>query len=59
MDGRHPGTGAYDFRPVLGALARRGYAGWLSLEVFDFSAGADRIAADSLRYLQNEVAKLQ
>ena len=41
MDGRHPGTGFYDFKPVLQVLARRGYAGWLSLEVFDFSAGAD------------------
>ena len=59
MDGRHPSTGAYDYKPVLEVLARRGYAGWLSLEVFDFSAGADRIAADSLRTMESEVAKLK
>jgi sugar phosphate isomerase/epimerase len=57
-DGRHPGTGAYDYRAVLEVLARRGYRGWLSLEVFDFSAGADKIAADSLRYMESEIAKI-
>jgi sugar phosphate isomerase/epimerase len=51
-DGRHPGTGDYDFRPIFETLARRKYAGWISLEVFDFSAGAETIANDSIRYLQ-------
>lgn len=58
MDGRHPGTGSYDFKPVLAALARRNYQGWVSLEVFDFKAGAEKIAADSLRFLQSEIGKL-
>jgi sugar phosphate isomerase/epimerase len=58
MDGRHPGTGNYDFKPVLQVLARRGYSGWVSLEVFDFTSGADKIAADSIRFLQSEVSKL-
>lgn len=58
MDGRHPGTGSYDFKPVLGVLARRGYKGWLSAEVFDFSPGADRIAEDSLRYLEAQIAQI-
>ncbi|HWR51600.1 MAG TPA: sugar phosphate isomerase/epimerase family protein [Bryobacteraceae bacterium] len=58
MDGRHPGTGEYDFKPVFEVLARHGYKGWISLEVFDFSLGADRIAAESLRYLESEIAKL-
>lgn len=58
MDGRHPGTGKYDFKPVLEALARRGYVGWISLEVFDFSAGADRIAGDSLHFLESETARI-
>ncbi len=52
LDGRHPGAGDYDFRSLLAALAASGYRGWLSLEVFDSSPGADRIAADSLRYLE-------
>jgi sugar phosphate isomerase/epimerase len=58
MDGRHPGTGSYDFKPVLGVLARRGYKGWLSVEVFDFTAGADRIAEDSLQYLETQIAQI-
>jgi D-psicose/D-tagatose/L-ribulose 3-epimerase len=57
-DGRHPGTGSYDYKSLLEVLARRGYRGWLSLEVFDFSAGADKIAVDSLRYIESEIAKL-
>jgi sugar phosphate isomerase/epimerase len=57
-DGRHPGTGSYDYKSLLEVLARRGYRGWLSLEVFDFSAGADKIATDSLRYMESEIAKL-
>ena len=58
MDGRHPGTGSYDFKPVLEVLGRRGYAGWISLEAFDFTPGAEKIAQDSLRYLESEIAKL-
>jgi len=58
MDGRHPGTGNYDFKPVLATLARRNYQGWVSLEVFDFKAGAEKIAADSLRFLESEIGKL-
>lgn len=59
MDGRHPGTGVYDFRPVLEKLHQRAFAGWVSLEVFDFAAGAERIATDSLRFLESQIASLQ
>ncbi len=58
LDGRHPGTGTYDYKAVLEVLSRRGYAGWVSLEVFDFTAGADRIAVDSLRFLESEISKI-
>jgi D-psicose/D-tagatose/L-ribulose 3-epimerase len=58
MDGRHPGTGSYNFKPVLEVLARRGYAGWLSLEAFDFMPGADAIAGESLRYMEAQIAQL-
>ncbi|HWQ53610.1 MAG TPA: sugar phosphate isomerase/epimerase family protein [Bryobacteraceae bacterium] len=58
MDGRHCGTGNYDFKPVLGVLRRRNYAGWVSLEAFDFKPGAETIANESLRYLESEIAKL-
>lgn len=58
MDGRHPGTGNYDFKPVFATLERLGYSHWVSLEVFDFSAGAEKIATDSLRYVEAESRKL-
>jgi|SRR5271157_262011 len=58
MDGRHCGTGDYDFKPVLATLYRRGYSGWISLEAFDFTPGAERIANESLRHLEREIAQL-
>jgi len=57
MDGRHPGMGDYDFKPVLQALERLGYKGWISLEAFDFSFGAEKIARESIDYLNGEMAK--
>lgn len=58
MDGRHPGTGNYDFKPIFETVARRNFAGWVSLEVFDFSAGAEKIANDSLRYVESVLASM-
>jgi len=57
-DGRHPGTGRYDFNSIFEVLRRRGYQGWISLEVFDFAAGAETIARESLRYLETEIDRL-
>jgi len=58
LDGRHCGTGNYDYKPVLGVLARRGYTGWLSLEAFDFTPGPQRIAEGSLRHIEAEIVEL-
>ena len=58
LDGRHCGAGTYDFKPVLAMLRRRGYAGWISLEAFDFTPGPVRIANESLRHLESEIAQL-
>ena len=58
MDGRHPGTGSYDFKPVLATLRQRVYRGWISLEAFDFTPGAERIANESLRHLEQEIVQL-
>jgi sugar phosphate isomerase/epimerase len=57
MDGRHPSMGDYDFKPVLCTLQRLGYKGWISLEAFDFSFGAEKIARESIDYLNSEMAK--
>jgi len=54
LDGRHPGTGTYDFKPLFDVLRRRQYAGWISLEAFDFTPGAETVARDSLRYLETQ-----
>jgi D-psicose/D-tagatose/L-ribulose 3-epimerase len=59
FDGRHCGTGNYDYRPVFEVLRRRGYAGWISLEAFDFTPGGETIANDSLRHLEREIAQLK
>jgi D-psicose/D-tagatose/L-ribulose 3-epimerase len=58
MDGGHPGTGSYDFKPVFEVLKRRNYSGWVSLEAFDFTPGPERIATETIAYLKSEIAKL-
>lgn len=58
LDGRHCGTGGYDFKPVFRVLRGRGYAGWISLEAFDFTPGAERLANESLRHLESEIESL-
>jgi D-psicose/D-tagatose/L-ribulose 3-epimerase len=59
LDGKHPGTGTYDFKPVLDVLERRNYAGWVSLEAFDFTPGAETIASESLRHIESEIGQIR
>ena len=47
-----PGMGNLDHRPILRTLKEVGYSGYVSVEVFDYSPGAEVIARKSLRYLQ-------
>ena len=58
MDGRHCGTGGYDFKPVFEVLRSRAYGGWISLEAFDFTPGPERLANESLRHLEKEIERL-
>jgi len=58
LDGKHCGAGGYNFKPLLRKLMERGYSGWVSLEAFDFSFGAEDIARESLRHLERETKKL-
>lgn len=51
-----PGMGEVDHRPVVRALKEIGYPGYLSVEVFDYRPGAENIARQSIRYLQQVVA---
>lgn len=54
MDGRHPGTGNYDFVRIFRMLKKLGYKGWISLEAFDFEIGGNRIASETIEYLRKQ-----
>ncbi|HYE32586.1 MAG TPA: sugar phosphate isomerase/epimerase family protein [Methylomirabilota bacterium] len=51
-----PGFGEVDFRPIAAALRKVGYAGVVSVEVFNFDEGPEEIATRSLRYLKQTFA---
>jgi len=59
MNGGHPGTADYDFKPVLEVLARRNFPGYVSLEAFDFKPGAETIARESIEFLNREIAQIR
>jgi len=51
MDGAHCGAGHYNFAPLLAALTRLNYQGWVSVEPFDYAPGPERIARESIATL--------
>jgi D-psicose/D-tagatose/L-ribulose 3-epimerase len=53
-DGFAPGmkAGATDFAPVLSALRTSGFAGWVSVEPFDYKPDPDTVAATACRTLR-------
>ena len=60
LDGSYPRRGGgYDFKPVLRVAADRNFKGWVSMEVFDFSPGAERIVTESIAYLKQEIDQLE
>lgn len=53
-----PGMGETDYEPILRALLESNYDGWVSVEVFDYSPGAEKICRDSLEYMQRVLAQI-
>src|SRR4051812_41396245 len=49
---RGPGMGQVDFGPILKALVDSGYDRWVSVEVFDFTPGAETTARTSHQTLR-------
>jgi sugar phosphate isomerase/epimerase len=47
-----PGMGEVKYEPIVAALREIGYDGWLSVEAFNFKAGAERMARESIDYLR-------
>jgi D-psicose/D-tagatose/L-ribulose 3-epimerase len=59
LDGSYPRPGGgYDFKPVLQVAKNKKFPGWVSMEVFDFTPGADRIVQESMAYMRDEIAQL-
>jgi sugar phosphate isomerase/epimerase len=51
-----PGFGEVDFVPIFAALDRIGYDRWVSVEVFDYAPGIERLAKESIEHMRGVVA---
>ena len=54
-----PGMGETDYHPILKALLEVEYSGWVSVEVFDYSPGAEKIAKKSIDYMKQVLSDLE
>ncbi|TWT50710.1 D-tagatose 3-epimerase [Rubripirellula amarantea] len=43
-----PGMGEIDFKPIFQTLKEVGYDGWVSVEVFDYEPGVERLVTESM-----------
>ncbi len=53
-----PGFGELDFLPIFSVLGEIDYQGWVSVEVFDYTPGVERLARESMENMQACLAEL-
>ncbi|MHB1035756.1 MAG: sugar phosphate isomerase/epimerase family protein [Pirellulales bacterium] len=53
-----PGFGSLDFVPIFEALGQIDYRGWVSVEVFDYAPGVERLARESIEYMHRCLEEL-
>ncbi|MEX0679602.1 MAG: sugar phosphate isomerase/epimerase family protein [Pirellulales bacterium] len=53
-----PGFGKLDFAPIFAALGEVDYRGWVSVEVFDYTPGVERLASESIKYMRRTAAEV-
>ncbi len=53
---RGPGMGDVDFVPIFQALRDVGYEGWVSVEVFDYEPGVERLVSESMANMKQSLA---
>jgi sugar phosphate isomerase/epimerase len=53
-----PGFGELDFAPIFAALGQIDYRGWVSVEVFDYKPGIERLAQESIANMRGALEQL-
>ena len=53
-----PGMGETDYLPIFEALLKSNYSGWVSVEVFDYKPGCEKISKDSFAYMKEILSQI-